>query len=507
MVSNLSFVNYEDTQKLYNHLYQACNILRGPIYPEEYKTYIFPLLFYKRLCDEYTREINIALEESKGDMYYALFPENHRFVIPEGNHWNDIRNKTKNIGYALQTAFRNIERANHQSLITIFNDFDDAKWSNKERLTDERLKNLIEHFSSLNLDNAHCPNDILGQAYEWLIKKFADLTNKKAGEFYTPRTVVQLLVRIIDPQPGETIYDPACGTGGMLIEARRHISHKNDDTACLRRIYGQEKNLSTSAIARMNLYLHGANDFFINRGDTLKNPAFIQGDKLKTFDCVISNPPFSLENWGSEVWESDKYGRNFLGIPPPSSGDFAWIEHMIKSMNSSKGRIAVVLPQGILFRPGQEGKMRESLLKMDLIDTIIGLAPNLFYGTGLSAYILIFKAKKSSERKGKIMFIDASSIYKKGRAHNEILIEHVEYIYELATKNDNIKGLCRLVSFKEIETNKCNLNVSRYVETVFEENSLTLNEALRNLKQSFDDTYVAENHLKELLRREKLLNG
>jgi type I restriction enzyme M protein len=504
MVGSLSFVSNEDTQKLYNHLYQGCNILRGPIYPEEYKTYIFPLLFYKRLCDEYTRETDIALEESDGDVQYALFPENHRFIVPEGSHWNDIRVKSENIGFALQTAFRNIERANPKSLITIFNDFDDAKWSNKERLTDDRLKDLLEHFSSLNLDDSHCPDDVLGQAYEYLVKKFADLTNKKAGEFYTPRSIVSLLVRIIDPQPGETIYDPACGTGGMLIESRRHI---NDDTACLGKIFGQEKNLSTSAIARMNLYLHGANDFSILRGDTLRNPAYIFRDKLRTFDCVISNPPFSLENWGSEAWESDKYGRNFLGIPPSSSGDFAWIEHMIKSMNPLKGRIAVVLPQGVLFRAGQEGKIRESLLEMDLLDAIIGLAPNLFYGTGLSACVLILKAKKSPERKGQIMFVDASSIYKKGRAHNEMLVDHVEYIYELATGNDDVKGLCRLVPIGKIIANGCNLNISRYVEIVREENTMSLSEALRKLKQSVNEAHIAENRLKELLCREGLLGG
>jgi len=313
-------------------------------------------------------------------------------------------------------------------------------------------------------------------------------------------------VRIIDPQPGETVYDPACGTGGMLIEARRHIHHKSDETACLGRIYGQEKNLSTSAIARMNLYLHGANDFFIQRGDTLRKPAYIFRDKLRTFDCVISNPPFSLENWGNEAWESDKYGRNFLGTPPSSSGDFAWIEHMIKSMNPLKGRIAVVLPQGVLFRAGQEGKIRESLLELDLLDTIIGLAPNLFYGTGLSACILILKAKKLPERKGKIMFVDASSIYKRGRAHNEMLVDHVEYIYELATGNDDVKGFARLVSLNEIKSNNCNLNISRYVEIVQEENMLSLTEALKNLKNSVAEAYIAENHLRDLLNREGLLD-
>lgn len=504
MNKQISFVGNDDTQKLFNYIYQGCNILRGPIYPEEYKTYIFPLLFYKRLCDEYTRELKDALADSGGDMQYALFPENHRFQIPEGSHWDDIRSKTENIGYAIQNAFRQVEKANPRNLFTIFNDFDDAKWSNKNRLSDERLKDLLEHFSALNLDDAHCTNDVLGHAYEYLIKKFADLTNKKAGEFYTPRPVVKLMVRVIDPKSGETVYDPACGTGGMLIEARNHI---NDDFACLRRIFGQEKNLTTSAIARMNLYLHGAEDFSIFRGDTLRKPAFITKDKLRTFDCVISNPPFSLENWGDDIWENDQYGRNFLGVPPASSGDFAWIEHMIKSMKPRTGRIAVVLPQGVLFRAAKEEKIRRQLLDLDILDTIVGLGPNLFYGAGLSACIMILRSYKPLNKRNKVLFVNASSIYKKGRAQNELLDEHVDRIYELVTDYKDVDGLARIVPVEEILSNNCNLNISRYVELVYEETKTTLQEALNNLKASMEAAYFTENELKKLMIKEGLLNG
>ena len=356
----------------------------------------------------------------------------------------------------------------------------------------------------MNLDDAHCTNDVLGHAYEYLIKKFADLTNKKAGEFYTPRPVVSLMVRILDPKPGETVYDPACGTGGMLIESRKHI---DDDNSCLGRIFGQEKNLTTSAIARMNLYLHGADDFYIYRGDTLRNPAFLSHDQLHTFDCLLSNPPFSLENWGEEVWTNDRYGRDFLGVPPASSGDFAWIEHMVKSMKPKAGRIAVVLPQGVLFRASKEEKMRKILLKMDMMETVIGLGPNLFYGTGLSACILILRASKPASRKHKILFLDASTIYKKGRAQNELLDEHINQIYELATDYTEVQGYCRLVSIEEIIGNDYNLNIPRYVEPVVEEETITLDEALTNLKQSYEEAYQAENHLKELLKKEGLLNG
>ena len=503
----ISFANNEDTQKLYNYIYQGCNILRGPIYPEDYKTYIFPLLFYKRLCDEYSREVNNALELSDGDMQYALFPENHRFIIPEGSHWDDIRAKSENIGHSIQVAFREIEKANPKNLFTIFSDFDDAKWSNKERLSDERLKNLFEHFSAVNLDDANCGLDVLGHAYEYLIKKFADITNKKAGEFYTPRSIVTLLVRILDPRPGETVYDPACGTGGMLIEARTHIQDRSDDRACLRRIFGQEKNLTTSAIARMNLYLHGADDFFIYRGDTLRRPAFVSNDRLRTFDCVISNPPFSLENWGEDIWGSDQYGRNFLGVPPASSGDFAWIEHMIKSMKYRTGRMAVVLPQGVLFRAGKEGKIRKALLDTDMLDTVIGLGPNLFYGTGLSACILILRMNKLPSQKGKVLFVNASSIYKRGRAQNELLPEHVDRICELATEYKDVAGFSCVVTTEDIGKNGDNLNISRYIESVSNDTEILLSQALANLKQSLKAVGDAEEHLKKLLIQEGLLNG
>lgn len=271
-----------------------------PLNAADFKTYIFPLLFFKRISDVYDDEVQAALENSGGDIEFAQFPENHRFQIPEDCHWTDVRVKSANIGHALQKAMRSIEQANPDTLHGIFGD---AQWTNKERLSDALLKDLIEHFSSLNLGNESCKADILGQAYEYLIKKFADLTNKKAGEFYTPRTVVSLMVRIHAPKAGETVYDPACGTGGMLLEALHHVKdHGGEENLMLGKLFGQEKNLTTSSIARMNLFLHSAEDFHIERGDTLRHPSFYSADGLATFDCVIANPPFSLEKWGDDVW-------------------------------------------------------------------------------------------------------------------------------------------------------------------------------------------------------------
>lgn len=332
---------------LYNHLYEACNILRGPVAADEYKIYLFPIMFLKRISDVYDQETRIALDESEGDVEYAEMDDNRRFIIPKGCHWKDIRECTENVGQAINTAMLKIETANPNTLTGIFSDFDEASWTNKEKLSDQRLKNLVEHFSVINLDNDNASADIMGQAYEFLIKRFADITKDSAGEFYTPRAVVNLIIRLLDPKAGETIYDPACGTGGMLIESMRHI---NDSRLTLGHLYGQEKNLSTASIARMNLFLHGCDDFHIEKGDTLRNPRFLVQDQLRTFDCVVANPPFSLDNWGLEMWEHDLYGRNHYGLPPKTNADFAWVEHMIASMEPKTGRMGVVLPQGVLFK-------------------------------------------------------------------------------------------------------------------------------------------------------------
>ena len=489
---------------LSSHLWEAANILRGPVDAADFKTYIFPLLFFRRICAVYDEEFKIALLESDGDMEYAQFPENHRFQVPEGCHWNDVRAMNANIGYALQKAMRCIEQANPDTLHGIFGD---AQWTNKDRLSDRLLKDLIEHFSSLELGNEYCKADILGQAYEYLIKKFADLTNKKAGEFYTPRAVVALMIRILAPQAGDTIYDPACGTGGMLLEALHYVKeHGGDENLMLGKLYGQEKNLTTSSIARMNLFLHGAEDFHIERGDTLRQPAFYSGDSLAVFDCVIANPPFSLEKWGDEVWSNDPYGRTFAGLPPAKSGDFAWVQHMIKSMATKTGRMAVVLPHGVLFRMSREGEIRKKLLEMDILDAVIGLGPNLFYGTGLAACILVLRKSKPKPHKLKVLFIDASREFKPGRAQNELLPPHVAAIHQWYENYRDVGGVCRVVSLDEIRENAYNLNIPRYIEPVIEEEAMTVDQTIANLKNSLEAAYAAEDRLRALLKREGLMS-
>jgi len=488
---------------LESHLWQAANILRGPVDAADFKTYVFPLLFFKRISDVFDEEYAVALEESGGDEEYASFPQNYRFQIPKGCHWSDIRTVTTNVGQALQKAMRCIEKANPETLYGIFGD---AAWSNKERLPDSLLRDLIEHFSKIALGNAVAQADLLGNSYEYLIKKFADLTNKKAGEFYTPRSIVRLMVNILGPQEGESIYDPACGTGGMLMEAVHHVRENHgDDRTLWGKLFAQEKNLTTSAIARMNLFLHGASDFQVVRGDTLRQPAFFSGDNLATFDCVIANPPFSLEKWGEEVWASDPYGRNFAGMPPDKTGDYAWVQHMIKSMAPGTGRMAVVLPHGALFRMGKEGAIRRKVLDMDLLEAVIGLGPNLFYGTGLAACILVLRQRKKNGRKKKVLIVDASKEFKSGRAQNELLPEHVERIYEWYRDYKSVDGVAKLVTLDDIAGNDYNLNIPRYVEQKNEQEVLTVEAAMERLRESATAAFVAEENLISILKREGIL--
>lgn len=489
--------------QLESHLWESANILRGPVDAADFKTYIFPLLFFKRISDVFDEEIQTALELSGGDQEYARFPENHRFQIPDDYHWSKVREKNTDVGFALQKAMRDIEKANPSTLYGIFGD---AQWTNKERLSDALLRDLIEHFSRLSLGNSNVSSDILGQAYEYLIKKFADVTNKKAGEFYTPRNLIRLMIEILDPRSGETIYDPACGTGGMLLGSVQHVKETGNNVKMLwGKLYGQEKNLTTSSIARINLILHGIEDFQIVRGDTLRRPAFFDGDNLATFDCVIANPPFSLEKWGREIWEKDPYGRNFAGLPSNNNGDFAWLQHMIKSMDPRTGRMAVVLPHGALFRSGVEGKMRRKILEMDILEAVIGLGPNLFYGTGLAASILIFRYNKPLEHKNQVLIIDASEQYQKGRSQNTFEDEHRSQVYHWYADYKNVEGAVKVVPLSEIAENDWNLNIPRYVEPVVAEDNITVEEALANLKKAMNEAFEAEDRLKQLLIQNKLL--
>ena len=456
-----SQIKMENAQDLYNFLFEACNILRGPVSQDNFKDYITPILYYKRISDVYDEETQSALEESGGDKEYAALPEQHRFDIPEGCHWKDIRERTENLGAAIVGAMLGIELANPDTLYGVLSMFSSQKWTNKQNLTDGKIRDLIEHLSTRKLGNKDYPADLMGDAYEILLKKFADDSKAQAGEFYTPRSVVQLLIRILDPKPGESVYDPACGSGGMLIEAVHHMNHSN---LCCGKIFGQEKNVTNAAIAKMNLFLHGAADFNIMQGDTLREPKILAGGELAKFDCVIANPPFSLEKWGSVEWSSDKFGRNIWGTPSDSCGDYAWIQHMIKSMGPGNSRMAVVMPQGILFRGNEEGNIRKKLVESDKVEAVVTLGDKLFYGTGLSPCFLIIRNLKPAEHSARILMIDATKILTQKRAQNILSQEDVDRIFQLYTDYKDVEDYAKVVTLDDIKAKGYNLSPNRYVD-------------------------------------------
>ena len=482
--------------QLEQYLSKAAWILKGPVDASDFKVYIFPLLFFKRISDVYDEEYKLALEESDGDAEYAALPEFHRFEIPEGCHWTDVRETTTNVGLAIEKALRGIEQVNQEYLYGIFGD---AQWSNKNKLSDKLLIDLIEHFSQHNLSNSSVEPDMLGQSYEYLIKHFADLVNKKAGEFYTPRSVVHIIGLLVDTKEKESVYDPACGTGGMLLECIDHLKESGKDYRTLK-LYGQEKNLTSSSIARMNMFLHGIEDFSIMRGDTLRAPSFFEADGLQTYDCVIANPPFSLKDWGADNWANDPYGRNIAGVPPKGNGDMAWVQHMIKSMKPKTGRMAVVLPHGALFRKGVEGKIRKALLEMDLLEAVIGLGSNIFYGTQLAACIMVFKQKKDAKKKDKVLFIDASDQVRVGRAQNFLEAEHVSQIFEWYQKYEDVENYVKVATMTDLKENDFNLNIPLYVEKIIEDNLPSVEEALADLKDAWSESLEAEKKFKKILK-------
>lgn len=495
----MTLINLKDLEA---HLWHAAHIITGPIDASDYKTYIFPVLFFKRICDVYDEEYQDALAQV-GDAELAKAEMFHRIQIPPDCHWRDVFAYSKDIGQALKQAFRGIEIANPK----LHGIFGDASWTNKDRLSDELLSTLLNHFNQVHLGVASVRDDDMGRAYEYLIKRFADKANKKAGEFYTPRTIVRLMVNILDPQAGESVYDPACGTGGMLLETIHHVIENGGDPRLLK-LKGQEKNLTTEAIARMNLFLHGQEDFDIVRGDTLREPKFLLDDQLETFDCVIANPPFSLKEWGHDLWNHDPYGRKQYGLAPKTNGDFAWVQHMFASLND-QGRMAVVLPHGVLFRGAAEGKIRTKLLQENRIEAIIGVAANLFYGTGIPACILVLRKQRPAAHQDHLLIINAEEIFTKGRAQNTLSNQQADEIYQIyhaqiqqGPTAAEREGVARWVALSEIADNDFNLNIARYVQKPLEEETISVEQALLDFQQKLAALDQAEQELETLLREQ-----
>lgn len=455
-------------QELESRLWAAANALRGPVDPADFKTYVFPMLFWKWISDTWVYEHDEALDEYGDDLDDEIEADFHRFELPKGTLWSEVTGTVVNLGAEIAKTFQRIEKANPRSLAGVFGD---ASWGNKERIPESALLGLIQAFNQIRLDPSTVSHDLLGAGYEYLLKNFADESGKKAGEFFTPREVVNLLVGILQPEPGESVYDPSCGSGGMLVATINQLRESGKDHRTLR-VYGQEINLTTASIARMNLFLHEIEDFDIKRGDTLRAPAFKDAKgSVRTFDAVIANPPFSLTNWGADRWAADP--RAFCGVPPAKNGDFAFVQHMVSSMNPGTGRVGVVMPHGVLFRGGSEAKIRQRLIEKDLLEAVVGLPPNLFYSTSIPACLLIFRDQKPAERKDHVLFIDGSARFDKGKNQNVMSEDDVNTligVYRTGEDPDDEGGTeVRLVPFEEIESNGFDLNIGRYIKVAAEE--------------------------------------
>ena len=445
-------------EELQSYLWNSAVLLRTNIDAGAYKQYIFPLLFFKRICDVYDEECQQILAEY-GDEEALEWEENHRFIVPKGAHWRDVRSVSENIGVAITEAFCKIESANSDMLQGIFGD---GAWTNKNRLPDRLLKDLIEHFSTKTLSIANCPEDELGQGYGYLIKKFADDSGHTAQEFYTNRTVVHLMTEMLKPESGESIYDPTCGSAGMLISAIAYLKAQKKEWRNVA-VYGQEINALTSAIGRMNLFLHGVKDFAIVNGDTLRAPAFVDGGKLRQFDLILANPPYSISQWDREAFTADKYGRNFLGVPPQGRADYAFLQHIVKSLDEDTGRCAILFPHGVLFR-NEESAMREKLVRSDAVECVIGLGPNLFYNSPMEACIMICRMNKRPDRRGQVLFINAINEVERKNAQSFLEDKHIQRIAKAYETYATEEGFARVVTIQDIADNNFSLSIPLYVK-------------------------------------------
>lgn len=448
--------------QLEQFLWRSADILRGKIDSSDYKKYVFGLLFYKRISDVWDEEYNRLIQEFK-DETIAKADYNHRFQVPKDCKWSIIEQRAENIGEHLNEIFEKLANANSPKLDKIFDDLD---FANKDKFPNETLQRLINHFSQYNFGDTYINSDVLGDAYEYLIKQFAADAGKKGGEFYTPREVERVIIQILEPHKKDHIYDPTAGSGGFLLEAFHYLKEKEgENVARTLYLYGQEINIGTFAIAKINMFLHGLDSADIKRGDTLANPKFLNpSGSLKTFDIVVANPPYSINDWENEIFRSDKYGRvEGYEMPPNKNADYAFVLHIIKSMNMN-GRAGIVLPHGVLFRGGAEGRIREQILKNDLIDAVIALPPKLFYGTGIPAAILIFNRNKPENHKHKVLIIDGEKDFSEGKNQNSLRYDDIKKIVKAYDNYTNVEGYARVVDLEEIEENEFNLNVRRYIE-------------------------------------------
>jgi type I restriction enzyme M protein len=455
-------------------LWAGANALRGPVDPGDFKSFVFPVMFFKWISDSWDHNHTQAVADFGDDLTADIEATYQAFIIPDDCHWDDVIDTATNIGSKLGKTLLRIQEANLGKLDGVFGD---VNWGNKERLPESALTELLDSFDKLTLNASSVTGDALGAAYEYLLREFAEASGKKAGEFFTPRHVVHLLVSILDPQPGDSVCDPACGSAGILIETVNAVNESGGDARTLS-LYGQEYNLTTAAMAKMNLYLHGLTDFQVVRGDTFSEPKLLnETGGLRKYSVVAANPPFSLQNWGAAAWADDTFGRAFGGeVPPAKNGDYAWIQHIVTTMEDGGGRAGIVMPHGALFRGGKEGAIREKLIRADLLEAVIGLPNNLFYSTSIPVCLLIFRKSKPIERKGGVLFIDGKARFRPGKNQNTMDDDDIDAIgraYRSPSSADADSRIgARLVELEELEQNNFDLNIGRYLknETVVEAN-------------------------------------
>jgi len=486
--------------EIFNVVWRACDTFRGVIDPAQYKDYILTMLFVKYLSD--IRKHKLAEFEKKYDgdpVRIERAMSRERFLVGEEATFDYLyaHRNDSDIGQTINTVLEKIEDANKAKLHNVFRNIDFNSEANlgQTRQRNTRLKNLLEDFAALDLkpDN-NGDMDIIGDVYEYLIEKFAASAGKKAGEFYTPSAVSETLARLVAPKKGDRICDPACGSGSLLIRAGKQIG--SSDYA----LYGQEMNGSTWALCKMNMFLHEVDSARIEWEDTIRHPQFVEDDALMKFDVIIAKPPFSLDKWGQEIAAEDRYGRFQRGIPPKSKGDWAFISHMLAAAVEGTGRVGVVVPHGMLFRGGQEGKIREAAIRENLLDAVIGLPANLFYGTGIPAALMIFDKSRKPGRE--ILFIDASREFEQSTNQNKLRPQDIEKIVSTFRKRQVIEKYSHLASFKEIEENEFNLNIPRYVDTFEPEPEIDIAATQKEIEQieaELVETQVKMNrYLKEL---------
>lgn len=487
------------TQEQINSVaWQACDTFRGVVDPSEYKNYILVFLFLKYMSDVWKDKKAMYEKKYKGDKERIdRAMKRERFILPEDSSFDHIyeQRNASNIGEIINEALDAIEEANKSKLEGVFRNIDFNSESSLGQTKDRnrRLKNLIEDFAKPELDlrKDHIGNnDIIGNTYEYLISRFASDAGKKGGEFYTPGEVSVLLAKLMNPQPGNRIYDPACGSGSLLIRVGDEVNSKDYS------LYGQESNGSTWALCKMNMFLHGKDNASITWGDTLNNPKFISGDKLDKFDVVIANPPFSLEKWGAESASKDQFNRYWRGVPPKKTGDYAFISHMIESALKDTGKVGVIVPHGVLFRGGAEGKIRQQLIEENLLEAVVGLPPKLFYGTGIPASIMVFNKGKETKD---VLFIDASREFLEGTRQNRLGDKHIEKIINTYEDFKTIDKYSYRATFNEIAENEFNLNIPRYVDTFEEEEEVDIPKVKEEIKDLEQELSVVRKEMDQYL--------